>query len=79
MGIPFLWQSTVHDSIDIDVDGDMEVCYNIAKVIKESIESIPDNFYRLFGKTFDLPVSCEIGIGANLGELKPYDPENYSN
>ena len=72
-GLPFLWQSTVHDSIDIDVDGSQEVCYNIAKIVKESIEDIPTNFYRLFGVEFNLPVSCEIGIGPTLGDLKPFE------
>ena len=71
-----MWQSTVHDSLDLDaplgLDGNMDVCYNIAKVVKESIEAIPTNFYRLFGRTFDLPITCEVGIGPNLGELKEY-------
>lgn len=70
-GIPVLFQSTVHDSVDIDIPP--EVCYNsVCKVIKQSIEDIPLNFQRLFGIKFDLPVSVEIGYGPNLSELTPF-------
>lgn len=67
-GLPVLFQSTVHDSVDVDIPP--EVCYNSCiKIIKQSIEDIPDNFYRLFGVKFDLPVTCEIGYGPNLEDL----------
>ena len=66
--LPVLFQSTVHDSVDIDIPP--EVCYNSCiKIIKQSIEDIPDNFYRLFGTKFDLPITCEIGYGPNLKDL----------
>lgn len=69
-GIPHLFVSTVHDSLDIDV----ETCYtsSVCKIIKESIEDIPKNFERLFGVKFDLPISCEIGYGPSLGNLTNY-------
>lgn len=70
-GIPVLWQSTVHDSLDVDVP--KEACYNVCKILKESIEDIPINFKRLFKQTFDLPISCEIGFGPNLKELTQYN------
>ncbi len=67
-GLPVLFQSTVHDSVDLDIPP--EVCYNSCiKIIKQSIEDIPTNFYRLFGVNFDLPVTCEIGYGPNLKEI----------
>lgn len=72
-GIPVLFQSTVHDSIDVDVnlpvDNPLKLCYNIAQIMRQGIEDIPMNFYRLWGKQFDLPVSCEIGYGPNLKDL----------
>lgn len=69
-GIPVIWQSTVHDSIDIDV----ESCYtsSVCKLIMESIQDIPTNFERLLGVKFDLPVGCEIGYGPNLANLTPF-------
>lgn len=64
--------STVHDSIDIDVDGDIGLCYNICSLVKSAIEDVPVNFERLFGVPFDLPLNAEINYGLNLSELKEY-------
>jgi DNA polymerase I-like protein with 3'-5' exonuclease and polymerase domains len=66
LDIPVLFQSTVHDSIDIDC----ETCYNrrVVEICRQSIQDIPDNFFRLFGVEFDLPLNCEISIGPNLKE-----------
>jgi hypothetical protein len=64
LGIPVLFQSTVHDSIDIDC----ESCYNIrvVEIVKQSIIDIPTNFYRLFGVPFDLPLNSEVSVGPTL-------------
>ena len=71
-GLPVLFTSTVHDSVDLDIPSD--VCYNsVCKIVKDSIESIPQNFYNLFNIKFDLPVTCELGYGTNLGDLTPYN------
>lgn len=71
---PVLFQSTVHDSIDLDTKS--ELCYNICKLVKSSIEDIPINFERLFKTKFNLPITVEIGYGPNLGELTPYAEAN---
>ena len=73
--LQYLFQSTVHDSIDIDVpvDKGMDTCYNVCRIVNQSIEDIPINFQRIFGKPFDLPVKCKIGYGQNLEELTPYN------
>ena len=71
MWAPVLFQSTVHDSIDLDTTP--ELCYNICKLAKESIEDIPLNFERLFGVKFNLPVTAEIKYGNNLGEMTVYE------
>ena len=74
-GLHVLWQSTVHDSIDIDVPldkGDPPCYNNVCKVIDSSIRDIPSNFYRLWGKPFNVPIKAEILIGPNLGELKEW-------
>lgn len=77
LGLPCLFQSTVHDSIDLDVDNDLDLCYNICSIVEKSIQDIPVNFKRLFGVDFTLPVNCEIGFGPNLGELEKYDAKNH--
>ena len=71
-GLKVLFQSTVHDSVDIDIPP--ETCYNsVIKIMKQSIEDIPINFYNIFGIKFDLPISCEIGYGSNLKDLTSYN------
>lgn len=69
-GIPHLFVSTVHDSLDIEC----ESCYtsSISSIVKQSFEDVPTNFQRLFGVKFDLPVSVEIAYGPNLNALTPY-------
>lgn len=67
---PVLFQSTVHDSIDLDTTP--ELCYTICKMCKEAIADIPINFERLFKTKFNLPISAEVGYGPNLKDLKIY-------
>lgn len=64
--------STVHDSIDLDVDGDIRLCYNICALVNKAIEDVPTNFYRLFGVPFDLPLKAEVAFGPNLKDLTEY-------
>ena len=75
--LPVIWQSTVHDSLDLDVphlDIGGEPCYNIVcKVVDKAIRDIPTNFYRLFGVKFNVPISAEIKFGPSLGELQDYN------
>lgn len=68
-----LWQSTVHDSLDLDVDNSLELVYNTIKVIDKAIRDIPINFERLFNVKFDLPVKAEISYGPNLKDLQAYE------
>lgn len=70
-GIPVKFVSTVHDSIDIDC----ESCYNnrVCSIIDQSIRDVPNNFERLFGVPFDLPLNIEIGCGPDLAHLTPYE------
>lgn len=68
-GLRVLFQSTVHDSVDLDIPP--ETCYNsVIKIVDQSIKDIPVNFERLFGIKFDLPVSAKVAYGPNLGDLK---------
>lgn len=74
LGSDCKWISTVHDSIDLDVPEGLDktgnLWYNsICKIVNQAINDIPTNFYRLFGHTFNVPISAEIYYGPNLGEL----------
>lgn len=65
-GIPVIFQSTVHDSIDIDTKEEYNI--GVVKIVRESIRAIPHNFERLFNKPFDLPLDSEIIVGNRLSE-----------
>jgi DNA polymerase I len=71
---PVYWQSTVHDSIDVDVP--VELVYNVCDVIDRAFKDVPQNFERLFGHKFHLPISAEIEFGKNLEETTKYE-SNY--
>lgn len=66
--LPALLVSSIHDSLV--VDSEPEVCYNICKILKESIEDIPNNFERLFGVPFNLPMKSEISYGLNKKDME---------
>jgi DNA polymerase I-like protein with 3'-5' exonuclease and polymerase domains len=71
-GIPALLVSSIHDSLVVDcpVDKGMEVCYNVCRMLKSSIEDIPSNFNRIFKLDFNLPMKCEISMGLNKKEME---------
>src|SRR3990167_11386250 len=58
--------SSVHDSIVFDVPTNL--CYNIGKIMKDSVKDVPENFERLFGVKFDLPLNAEIKYGPTMGD-----------
>lgn len=63
--------SSVHDSIVVDCPKEeVDTC---AALLKSSIEDVPMNFERLFGKKFSLPLGSEILVGNTLGDMKKYE------
>ena len=69
-GLEYRLVSSVHDSIVIDTP--MENVYNICMLMKQAVETVPDNFHKLFGVSFDLPLQCEIKVGQNLKQMELY-------
>jgi len=61
--------NTVHDSIMLDYDP--KVCYtnSIVEIVKECFHNVPDNFTKLFGKKFNLPMRVDIQTGKSWGNL----------
>lgn len=68
MGLPCIPITTVHDSIVVDTP--KESCYNIGIVLKSCVEDIPQNFKKLFGLDFDLPLTAEIKAGNDLRNME---------
>lgn len=69
-GLEALMVSTVHD--DIKVDTPSENCYNICKILNDSIEAVPSLCRRVWGYDFSLPLTCEIKVGQNLADMHEY-------
>lgn len=59
---------TIHDSIVVDTPS--KNCYNIAKILKQSIEEVPSLCHKVFGYDFKLPLTCEIQAGSNKKDMK---------
>lgn len=62
--------NTVHDSIMLDYDP--KICYtnSIVEIVRECFTNIPENFERLFGKKFNLPMRVDIQVGKSWGNLE---------
>lgn len=59
--------NTVHDSIVCDVHPDD--VQKVVNIFHEVFRDLPANFEKIFGVPFDLPMSCEVGVGENMKEL----------
>lgn len=62
--------STIHDSIVVDVPE--EEVERVCILFEEVFNDIPANFERIFGIPFDLPTKCEVEVGPNKYDLKPF-------
>ena len=59
---------TIHDSLVVDTPS--KNVYNIASLLKTSIESVPRLCKETFGYEFSLPIWCEIQAGPNKLDMK---------
>ncbi len=70
LGIDGKLVSTVHDSIVVDVaTNEVERTCNL---FHDVFKDIPDNFKRLFGKEFNLPLKCEVLYGPVMNSLTEF-------
>lgn len=61
---------TVHDSVVVDcTDHEYE---EVAKLARASVQAVPANFERLFGKPFNLKLDAEVLYGPTLGNMKEF-------
>lgn len=69
-----LFVNTVHDEILLDIQTEMwdNIGRDIVDVVHKVFEDIPENFKRLFGVEFNLPVKAEVSYGSNWGSMKEF-------
>jgi DNA polymerase I-like protein with 3'-5' exonuclease and polymerase domains len=67
-GINCLPVSSVHDSIVVDTSKDL--CYNVCKLLRNSVVDVPANFEKLYGERFNLPLNAEIKQGNDMKNME---------
>lgn len=63
-----LFMSTVHDDIEMDVDNDMDLVYNICIALENAFKDTPAEFERQFGVEVNVPLAGEVKLGWDLFE-----------
>lgn len=69
-GMEFYMVGTIHDSIIVDTPS--KNVYNVCKLLKQAVESVPELCKNHFNYPFSLPLTCEIQTGHNKLEMKEY-------
>lgn len=72
LGLRALLISTVHDSIVVDAPQD-EVDI-VCQLFHDVFRDIPENFKRMFGVEFNLPMTAEVLIGQTMGDMEEWKP-----
>lgn len=65
--------NTVHDSIILDFNEKVWDNITMVNLVDQCFTDIPDNFEKLFGKTFNLPMRVECQVGPTWGEMEIID------
>jgi len=68
--------NTVHDSIELDVDNNPELVYNISLLLEQCFADIPKYFEKHYGTTVNVPMAAETKYGFSLYEpdMCKFDP-----
>lgn len=67
-GLEALFIQTIHDSLVVDCPSkNVEA---VGKLLRESIEVVPQRCLEVFGYPFSLPLTCEIQYGPNRLDMK---------
>lgn len=69
--------ATVHDDIELDVDNDPELVYNISIILEKVFEDIPSLYERYFKQEFNVPMAGEVSVGNNLMDMVTFNPDSF--
>jgi DNA polymerase I-like protein with 3'-5' exonuclease and polymerase domains len=62
--------NTVHDSIILDFDSNIWDNNSIVSLVDKCFNDVPENFKKLFGKEFNLPMRVECEVGPDWGNME---------
>lgn len=68
--------NTVHDSIILDFNPKLWDNNSIVNLVDKCFNDIPENFKKLFGKEFNLPMRVECQIGPDWGHMEVINANN---
>lgn len=60
--------NTVHDDIEVDVDNDPNLVYNVCIILEEAFKDIPKGFKERYGSEVNVPMEGEVKFGMTLDE-----------
>jgi DNA polymerase I-like protein with 3'-5' exonuclease and polymerase domains len=60
-----LFVNTVHDSLCLDINGNLKEAIHIGNIVKGSFQDIPANFKKIYGSELLVPMDCDFKVGIN--------------
>lgn len=71
--------NTVHDDIELDVDNDPEIIYNISRVLEQAFQDVPEVFEKWFHQKVNVPLAGEVKFGTSLLEdnMVKFNPKTF--
>jgi DNA polymerase-1 len=74
-GMGFFNTAYIHDAVQMEILDDPVVIAKAVKDIKHAIEvTVPRIFEKTFNYKFLVPITCDVEVGPNWGELEKYVP-----
>lgn len=64
--------NTVHDDIQLDVDNDTELLYNVCITLENAFKELHEEFYQLFNYELMVPFEGEVFFGPNARDLTKF-------
>jgi hypothetical protein len=67
-----LFIATVHDDVEMDVENNPELLYEICNELEQVFKDVPNNVKRIYGYDMRVPLSGEVSFGNNLKQMKEF-------
>ena len=60
-----LFVNTIHDSLCLDINGNLEEAIEIGHIVRGSFRDIPTNFKKIYGSELLVPMDADFKVGIN--------------
>lgn len=64
--------ATVHDDVELDIDNDEEMLYNICIDLENVFTDIPKLYEKYFKQKFNVPMAGEVSYGPSLANMTKF-------